>query len=80
VARGKAVVGIQKCINYNTKGTDDLWKDIYDVCTDTTQTRLHECLLGSKELNRYTGDGVGPENKLTVSTILLDKGLRALFF
>ena len=24
-------------------GTDDLWKDIYDVCTDTTQTRQHEC-------------------------------------
>ena len=28
-------------------------------------------LVGSKELNQYTGDGVGPENKLTVSTILL---------
>ena len=80
MARGKAVVVRQQCLSHNTKETDDLWKDIYDVCTDTTQTRLHECLLGSKELNRYTGDGVGPENKLTVSTILLDKGLRALFF
>ncbi len=22
----------------DANGTDDLWKDIYDVCTDTTQT------------------------------------------
>ena len=37
---------------------DDLWKDIYDVCTDTTQTSQHELLIGFEKLNRYTGDGV----------------------
>ncbi len=26
--------------------TDDLWKDIYDVSTDTTLTRQHECCYG----------------------------------
>lgn len=54
-----------------TNGADDLWKDIYDVCTDTIQTSQHELLVGSRELNRFTGDGAGPENKLTVPLILL---------
>jgi hypothetical protein len=45
---------------------------LYDVCTDTKQTSQRESLIGSRELNRYTGDGAGPENKLTVSLILLN--------
>ena len=71
MARGKAVVERQQCLSHNTKGTDDLWKDIYDASTDTTLASQRESLIGSKELNRYTGDVVGPENKLTVPPILL---------
>ena len=29
----------------DANGTDGLWKDIYDVCTDTTQTSQHELLI-----------------------------------
>ena len=37
----------------DAKGTDDLWKDIYDVCTDTIQTSQHELLIGSWELSQH---------------------------
>ena len=72
-------MAVQKCTNHKANGTDDIWKDIYDASTDTTLDRQHELLLGSTKLNRYTGDGGGPENKLTVSLILLTRLATANF-
>ena len=59
--------------NTGADRTDDLWKDIYVSNADTSLDRQHELLIGSTKLNRYTGDGGGPENKLTVSLILLTR-------
>lgn len=58
--------------NTSVDGTDDIWKDIYVSVADTNTDRHRESMIGSTKLNRCTGDGGGPENKLTVSIILFD--------
>jgi hypothetical protein len=64
---------VEKSTSHRANGTDGLWKDIYDASTDTILARQRESLIGSTKLNRCTGDGGGPENKLTVSIILLNR-------
>ena len=58
VALGKA---LSRKLDAN--GTDGLWKDIYDVSTDTTLTSQHECWYASRELNQYTGEEARADRK-----------------
>ncbi len=63
----------------DANGTNGLWEDIYDACTDTIQDRactIHDRLGG---LNRYTGDGAKQKIKTVPAILLNNRMLTATF-